>query len=197
MSIFSPTSGASQRPALIPNGTLAFANVRVREIKKSQSTGGEYADLELTIAEGDYANRKIWEMIANPLDEKNSEKWRQMSVTSLTRIFESTGVFKVDDPASYDKLNGQSFLTICQYLDLSRVGIKVRVEKDKEGVHDDKNKVAEYLSPNPSSGSYTNWKKLLEGNSAANEAARVGAFGIAPAPSQAVGSAPAWLNQPR
>lgn len=195
--MFSPTSGASQQPTLIPAGTLAFAVVKVRELKKSQSTGGEYADLELTIDGGDFNNRKVFEMVCNPMDEKNSEGWRKMGIGNLTRMFEAAGIFKVEDPSSYEKLNGRKFLTICQYLDGARIAIKVKVEKDKDGAHPDRNKVGEYLSPNPNSGSNANYKKLLDGGAGAVSAARSTAFGSAPAAPVAGTSAPSWLNQPK
>ena len=194
--MFSPTSGASQQATLIPAGTLAFANVTVQELKKSQSTGGEYASLELTITDGEYANRKVFEMVCNPKDEKNSEGWRKMGVANLTRMFEAAGVFKHDDPSSYEKFNGKDFVAICQELDGARIAIKIKVEKDKEGTHPDRNKVADYLSPNPNSGSNRTYQKLTEGNTGASTAARTSAFGAAPAASGG-GSAPSWLNQPR
>lgn len=193
--MFSPTSGASEKPSLIPAGTLAFAVVKVAELKKSQSTGGEYASLELTIDGGEFANRKVFEMVCNPSDNANSEGWRKMAVGSLTRMFEAAGVFKPEDPATYEQMNGKDFVSICQVLDGARIAIKIKVEKDKEGNHPDRNKVGEYLSPNPNSGSNGNFKKLAEGNAGASAAARSSAFGTtAPA---AGGSAPSWLNQPR
>lgn len=192
--MFSPTSGASQAPTLIPAGTIAFATIKITELKKSKETGGEYANCELTLDSGDFAGRKVFELIANPLDEKNSEAWRGMAVASLTRMFEAAGIFKPEQPDTYNKFNGQNFLTICQYLDTSRIAIKVKVEKDKTGAYPDKNKVAEYLSPNPQSGGNAGWKKLSEGNAGAAAEARTSAFG-APAAAPSAGT-PSWLNSP-
>jgi hypothetical protein len=192
--MFSPTSGASQAPTLIPAGTIAFATVKVTKLKKSKETGGEYANCELTLDSGDFAGRKVFELIANPLDEKNSEPWRGMAVASLTRMFEAAGIFKPEQPDTYNKFNGQNFLTICQYLDTSRIAIKVKVEKDKTGAYPDKNKVAEYLSPNPQSGGNVGWKKLSEGNAGATAEARTSAFG-APVAATSAGT-PDWLNSP-
>lgn len=194
--MFSPTSGASQAPSLIPAGTLAFAVVKVREIKKSKSTNGEYADLELTLDGGEFQGRKVFEMIANPLDENNTEAWRNMAIASLTRMFESAGIFKTENPASYDQFNGQSFLTICQFLDGARIAIKVKVEKDKTGAYPDKNKVGEYLSPNPQSGGNAGWQKLASGQTQASAAARTSAFAATPS-APAAGNSPSWLNAPK
>jgi hypothetical protein len=194
--MFSPTSGASQAPSLIPNGTLAFAYVKVRGIKQSKSTNGEYADLEITLDGGDFNGRKVFEMMANPLDNNNSEAWRNMAIANLTRMFESAGVFKPENPETYNQFNGQSFLTICQFLDGSRISIKVKVEQDKSGAYPDKNKVGEYLSPNPQSGGHGGWKKLAEGNAGASAQARGNAFG-SPASAPASAGAPGWLNAPK
>lgn len=192
--MFSPTSGASSAPTLIPAGTTSFAIVKVRELKKSGTTGGEYADLELTLEGGDFEGRKVFEMIANPLDEKNSEGWRKMAVGSLTRMFEAAGVFNSANPESYNKFNGQDFTAICMALDGARIAIKVKIEKDKTGAYPDKNKVGEYLSPNPQSGGHSGYQKLASGNAGASAAARPAAFGGAGAAPSA--GAPAWLNRP-
>jgi hypothetical protein len=196
--MFSPTSGASSAPSLIPTGTLSFAIVKVREIKKSKASNGEYADMELTLDGGDFQGRKVFEMMGNPLDTNNSEAWRNMAIASLTRIFEAAGIFKPESPESYNQFNGQSFLTICQFLDGARIAIKVKVESDRNGAYPDKNKVAEYLSPNPQSGGHSGWKKLTSGNISALAQARPNAFGPAAATtSPAAGGAPGWLNGPR
>lgn len=194
--MFSPTSGASQAPSLIPASTLAFAVVKVREIKKSKASNGEYADVELTLDGGDFQGRKIFEMVANPLDNNNSEAWRNMAIANLTRMFEAAGIFKPENPDSYNQFNGQSFLTICQFLDGARIAIKVKVESDKSCAYPDKNKVGEYLSPNPQSGGHSGWKKLADGNAGATAAARPAAFGASPA-APAAGGAPGWLSGPR
>lgn len=194
--MFSPTSGASQAPSLIPTGTLSFAVVKVREIKKSKASNGEYADIEITLDGGDFTGRKVFEMIANPLDTNNSEAWRNMAIANLTRMFEGAGVFKPENPESYNQFNGQSFLTICQFLDGARIAIKVKVESDKSGAYPDKNKVGEYLSPNPQSGGHSGYRKLADGSAPAAAQARGAAFG-ASAPAPATGGAPGWLNAPR
>ena len=192
--MFSPTSGASQAPTLIPAGTLASASVMITDLKKSQASGGEYANLELTLVGGEFEGRKVFEMIANPLDENNSEGWRNMAIANLTRMFEAAGIFKVENPDSYNQFNGKPFTAICAALDGSRIAIKIKVEKDKSGQYPDKNKVSEYLSPNPSSGGHKSWEKLATGNAPASATARATAFGApAAAPSN---SAPSWLNKP-
>ena len=195
--MFSPTTGASQAPTLIPAGTLAFANVMVTDLKKSQASGGEYANIELTLDGGDFQGRKVFEMVANPLDNNNSEGWRGMAIANLTRMFEAAGIFKVEQPETYNQFNGKPFTAICAALDGARIAIKIKVEKDKSGAYPDKNKVAEYLSPNPQSGGNKSWEKLLSGNVSAVASARPSAFGVAATPAPASASAPSWLNSPK
>jgi hypothetical protein len=194
--MFSPTSGASQSPTLIPAGTLAFANVMITDLKKSQASGGEYANIELTLHGGDFEGRKVFEMVANPLDNNNSEAWRGMAIANLTRMFEAAGVFRVDQPETYNQFNGKPFTAICTALDGVRIAIKIKVEKDKSGAYPDKNKVGEFLSPNPQSGGHKSWEKLISGNAAEVAAARPSAFGAVKAPAP-VASAPSWLNAPK
>jgi hypothetical protein len=125
-----------------------------------------------------------------------------MAIANLTRMFEAAGVFKVDQPESYNQFNDQSFLTICQFLDGARIAVKVKVESDKSGAYPDKNKVGEYLSPNPQSGGHNNYKKLLAGVVVQANAARPNAFGTVGSAATAVispaaaAAAPAWLNGP-
>ena len=195
--MFSPTTGASQAPTLIPAGTLAFANVMVTDLKKSQASGGEYANIELTLDGGDFHGRKVFEMVANPLDNNNSEGWRGMAIANLTRMFEAAGIFKVEQPETYNQFNGKPFTAICTALDGARIAIKIKVEKDKSGAYPDKNKVSEYLSPNPQSGGNKSWEKLLSGNVPAVAAARPSAFGAPTAPAPTSGSATSRLNSPK
>jgi len=141
---------------IIPNGQLAWAIMTVRAIKASQ-TGGEYIDVELTLDDGQpFARRKVWEMIGNPFNAGNTEAYRQMGMIAITRILESAKGAGPNNPAGYK-------LTEFEQLSGLRVPIKIKIEKGTGG-YDDKNKVAEWLTPNPQSQSgFKDYELLVKG----------------------------------
>lgn len=182
---FSGSAGTGSDFDLLPKGMFAWAILSVRGVKGSGS-GGQYIDCELTIAEGQpYAGRKLWDMIGHPYFQGNSEKYRQMGMVAVTRILEAgrnagphnPDGYKIDD---FSQLNGL------------KVAIKVGVEEGSGG-HDDKNRVAEWLTPNPASQSgYKGFQKLIAGdhnlgNGQAATAPATGGFGGAPAAPAAAG----------
>ena len=173
---FSSTSGAGSAPDLIPNGTLAWAILTVGEKRNSKESNGEYYNVELTLLDGEFAGRKVFEILPNIYDHNNSEKWRAMGISSITRIFESSGWFKPAEPASYNAYAGKPFEAIMLGMDGQRVAIKVKVEKSKDPAYADKNKVGEWLSPNPNSkGGFTEYQRLIGGQTVVQQA-RASAF---------------------
>lgn len=189
--MFSQNSGAAAPIELIPAGTLAFGVVNVKDLAASKNTGGRYANVEITIASGPFANRKVFEMIADPMDAKNSEGWKQMAIRNLTRMFEACGVFKEGDAASYTQFNDKDFTAILAAIDGQTVAFKVKVEKGEDG-YADKNKVAEFLSPAKASGSNGLFQRLVAQAESPAADPRKAAF--APVASQAPAGAPAWLK---
>ena len=142
---FSQGAGAasSNSSEPIPRGQLAWAILNVRGVKPSRS-GGAYIDAELTIDEGQpFARRKLWDMIGDPNNTGNSEAYRQMGLVAITRILEAGRNAGPNNPAGYK---------IADYSQLNglRVAIKVGIEKGQDG-YEDKNRVADYLTPNPAS----------------------------------------------
>lgn len=191
---FSTTSGASSANDLIPAGQLSWALLTFRGMKVSDSTGSRYGDLEFAIADNQpNQRRKIWDMVADPDFDGNSEKWRAQGMSALTRMVEAAGIVNPEDPASYEKLNGKTCEQVLMMLDGKYVAIKVKIEKGGEG-YADKNKVGDYLTPNPQSSGNKGYVKLSNGDfgiAAANPAAARagnGGFGstgqprVAPAP---------------
>ena len=198
---FSPESGVGSpntTRSLIPAGTLAFANVTVQEIKKSGRTGGEYARLEFVITEGEFTGRRIWSIVMNPLDPLNVNVEHRnagksdgviMGTMSLTRMFEAAGLVDASDKASYSVLNGKTFQEILTTLDGNRVAIKIKIAQGKNG-YEDKNEVADYLSPNPQSGGNPGWSKLNSGMASAPTAKK------APAVQSPLATKPKWIKTP-
>jgi hypothetical protein len=170
---FSSGAGAASNFDLIPNGQLAWAILSVRGTKGSQS-GGQYLDIELTLDDNQpFARRKLFDMIGDPHFAGNSEAYRQMGLIAITRILEAGRGAGPNNMAGYQ---------LADYSQLSglRVPIKIKVEKGTGG-HDDKNRVAEYLTPNPASQSGHKGFVALQagqyGATAAKPAAAASGFG--------------------
>lgn len=205
---FSPETKYESPNSLIPAGTLSFAKAKVRGIKSSNETQGRYGDVELILA-GRHENRRVFTVVMDPSDQRNSEKARQMGMVAIQHIAEASGLFNPQQPESYGRFAGKSFQEVLMAIDGQRVAIKVGVEKGSNG-HQDKNRVGDWLSPNPNSSTSKQWNKLIAGDvdgevqapkpqtQAAQDAGFGGAFAQA-APAQAEpagvvsGQAPNWL----
>ena len=171
---FSNGAGQTSQSELIPNGQLAFVVIEVVGVKSSQS-GGQYIDMVLTVDDGQpHARRKIFEKIGDPEHAGNTDKYRQMGQAAIARILEccnnagpaNPGGYQLD---SYERLTG------------ARVPIKIGVENGKDG-RDDKNRVADWLTPNPKSeAAYKSLQLLMAGTynakAATAPAATMGGFG--------------------
>ncbi len=183
---FSGSAGAASDFDLLPKGQLAWAILNIRGVKPSGS-GGQYIDCELTIDQGQpYAGRKLWDMIGDPNHAGNSEKYRQMGTIAITRILEAGRGASPTNPQGYQ---------IASYADLDglRVPIKIGIEEG-EGGHNDKNRVAEWLTPNPASQSGHKWFVKLQAGEYAPPAPKgqgatgQGGFGNGAAPAQPAAS---------
>lgn len=190
---FNPEAGLGDKAELIPNGALVSAVITINQIKQSQATDGRYLAVELTVSSGEFRNRKIWDMICDPFDERNSDAWRKMGMTSLTRILECAGIFQHDKKETYDSMDNKSIEEIARVLDGLEVVIKVKVEKSSDPAHADKNKVGEWLTPNPRSSGNAGWVKFnqqskAEGGNSAPSAPKFSTPSSVPSPS--------WLKSP-
>lgn len=220
---FAPTANQQPKIDLIPAGTPALCIVTVKEIKRSNNTGGLQAQLEFTVARGPYERRKMWMYIGDPNDEKNSEKWRPMCLANLQHMLESAGIFNPADVNTYTRYAQvppeHAFTTILQDLDGKHVAVKTKIEKGTDG-NDDRNVPGMILSPNPNGRTAKAYEGIKNGDDMkvpvpSPAAAAAGAFGAAapaaapaaggfaaatqPAtttqPATATGAAPAWLGQ--
>jgi hypothetical protein len=213
--MFSSSSGASEKSnSLIPDKTLALGIIKVLEIKRSQKTNGEYARVEFVITEGEYANRHIWSIIMNPLDANNVNEANRaegksdgakMGLIALTRMFEAAGLVDYTKEGEYPEMVGKSFQELLAMLDGNVVAFKVKVAKGTGG-YEDKNEIAEYLSPNPGSGSVVGWRKL-HADAASNLGHQIQSNPVAPkaafvpgpaqqAPKTGLNNGPTWLKRP-
>lgn len=160
---FTQDSGARMPTDLIPNGFLCWAVLEFRGMKISEK-GGRYGDLQFTIYDGQpLARKKLWDIVADPDDQHNSETWRQMGMASLTRMLESAGFADPNNPESYNRLNGYTCEQILTALDGKRIAIRVKIEKGDDG-YQDKNKIGDYLTPNTKSSGHKSYVKLMAGD---------------------------------
>lgn len=185
---FSAGAGAQSAFDLIPNGQLAWAIIEYRGLKSSQS-GGQYLDLILTLDDNQpFARRKVFERIGDPAFAGNSDAYKQMAFAAIARVLEAGAGAGPNKPDAYKiptRLDGAPDYSV---LNGMRVGVKIKVEKGTGG-YDDKNTVAEYLTPNPTSCGNKGWVKLLAGQYGATAPAQTaaGGFGTATAPQTAGG----------
>lgn len=205
---FSHGAGVSTQADLIPRGQLAWAILTIKGIKNNANTGSRSIEFEATLDEGQpFARRKVFGFIGDPNHDGNSENYRQMGLVAITRILECGRGAGPQNPAGY-QING------FEQLGGLKVGIKIGVEEGKDG-YNDKNVVAEWLTPNPASQSgHKLYQKLVAGEVAgqapkpsqpsngfggatATAAPATSGFGATPAPSPATAAAQpgGWLAQ--
>lgn len=169
---------------LIPDGTLAWAYFAVRPFnldqglieKESQTTpGNKYLDCELTIAEGEFARKKVWTIIG----VAGAEKFVNMGGAQIRAILECGRGAGPGNPAGYviDDDFGQ-FWDENRGAPL-RVAVKIGIEKGKDG-YKDKNTVKAFLSPNPEASSHKDYLALMAGQTVAKPAASKPAAAAAP-----------------
>ena len=188
---FGGSAGAQTNFDLIPAGQLAWALINLKGLKASQS-GGQYLDIELTIDQGQpFAGRKIFDTVGNPYFAGNSDAYKQMGSISICRMLEAGRGAGPHNPAGYQIADFGALHGL-------RVAVKIKVEPGKDG-YDDKNRVAEYLTPNPTSGGNKGYQMLMAGqfNTTAPKTPANG-FGApaapaAPAPAAMFGSPQAAL----
>jgi hypothetical protein len=228
-SLFNPASGADSTKELIPDGTLAFATVSMSDkgLVNSQSTGGEYANLVITLdGSKGIARRKVFHMLANPIDTDNSEAWRKMAISAITRILEACGTFDYEQPESYKifDFDGVTFSHMLEQIEGQNIAVEIGIQKGQDG-HADKNVIKTFLTPSREKSSKRGrqlWDILISGGTtskvekkvipgatagagvtaktgigpAAIAKAAVGAGIVAPAVTPGGIGAPKWVNRP-
>jgi hypothetical protein len=146
-------------------------------------------NIELTLIGGQYEGRKVFDLLPDVTDNRNSEGFIKMGKSKIVHMFETIGFFKPSEPDTYKQF--KDFVSAMTRLDGNRVAIKIAVEKNPDPAYADRNKVAEYLSSNPTSRGYRDFVKLIGGQAAVNEA-RSSVFG-SPAP-KANTASPDWVK---
>jgi hypothetical protein len=195
--MFSTNSGRpdpKQGNTIIPHGTLAKASFKVQSIGNSKRTGAEYAKLDFTIVEGEFAGRHVFTVVMNPKDNQGDKAaGAKMGEKSLCYMMEAAGFMVGTDEASVAQYDGWSFQDILAKLEGNVVAIRIKVAKGEAGF-EDKNEVGQYLSPIEASGSKRLWDQLNAGAPVQKQAFVQPAKPTVPqAPKPS--SAPSWLKR--
>jgi hypothetical protein len=149
---------------LIPDGTLAWAILTVRPyndreiLTPSKSSDGAYLDVELTILEGPYARRKVWDKIGL----EGSDKWVARGMSSVRHILEVGRQMTDFSPSN----PGYQCPTGLMELNELQCAVKIGIEVGQKG-YQDKNSIRQYLSPNPTSDTHKTFNKLVAGETSA------------------------------
>ena len=179
---------------LIPAGTIAKVVLAVRDIKHSQSTGGQYLDLELIIDGGRFDRRRIFAVIIDPWDSRNSDKAKEMAVGAITRIMESIGVFNPAKPETYNAFNNAGIQEVAEAMNTQSMHIVIGIQKGKDG-RADKNEVKEWTSPNPKSNGFKSYQLAQSGAESTSSVVAAVAPTITKPATHAVGSVkPPWMK---
>lgn len=157
---------------VIPDGALSWAIIKVRPfnldqglvLTPSKSTeGNAYLDVELTMLEGPYARRKVWDIISL----KGGEKGVQMGMAKVRHILEVgreiVGFSPNDGKYRLGATSGATGDMVLMELDELRCAVKIGIEKGENG-YPDKNRIRAYLSPNPASDTFRTFMRLVEGD---------------------------------
>ncbi len=132
---------------LIPTGTLSLAEISNIEETQSKS-GKEMLKVELTLLDGDYSGRKIWDYIVEP---QVAGEWGWNKVKSILSVAN-----KSKPAASRYKLS--SFLELQNKVCAIEVG-----GSKKTADYDPNNTVRTYLRNDEASQTYAKYKKLTGG----------------------------------
>jgi hypothetical protein len=187
---------------LIPDGTLAWAILKVRPfnldqgmcLTPSKSTDGNaYLDIELTVIDGPYSRRKVWDRIMLEATGPKADGVKGRAMAAVRHILEVgreiDGFAATDPKYRLGQVSGAKGDMVLMELDELRCAVKVGVETAAQGSgYKDKNKVVAYLSPNPASDTHKAFMKLVAGETA--PAVTAAAKPATPA------AGPSWAQKP-
>ncbi len=141
---------------LIPQGTKVKLSIKVRPggageggwLKTSKNGDKRMLDLEMTVTQGEFAKRKLWELMtveAQDEDDEGSAQALNISKSRIRAILESARGIKPEDqsPSAEKKRQIEGYGD----LDGMEFAATVRIEKDKNGVYPDKNRLGNVLTP--------------------------------------------------
>lgn len=163
-----PDAAADSR--VIPEGTLAWAMVKVRPfnldqglvLRPTKSTDGNaYLDVELTLLDCQYRGLSVFDTFAISGPECREGMAKVRHILEVGR--EIQGFAATDSKYRLGVSSGAQGDMVLMELNELRCAVKIGVEKG-EGSYPDKSKVRAYLSPNPASDTFKTFMRLVNGD---------------------------------
>ncbi|MCC8461192.1 MAG: hypothetical protein LN545_04295 [Candidatus Megaira endosymbiont of Carteria cerasiformis] len=141
--------------SLIPAGTIAKAVITLKSgnygeqklLTKSDKTGSIGLNVCFTITSGNYANRKIYQLIGfqgAKKDENGKDRWAEMGLSLIRSIIESSRNINPSDTTL--EAMAKRKVALSELHNMQPI-IKIGVEVDKSGKYPDKNKVFMAVTP--------------------------------------------------
>ena len=141
--------------SLIPAGTIAKAVITLKSgnygeqklLTKSDKTGSIGLNVCFTITSGNYANRKIHQLIGfqgAKKDENGKDRWAEMGLSLIRSIIESSR--NINPAATTPEAMEKRKVTLSELHNMQPI-IKIGIEVDKSGKYPDKNKVFMAVTP--------------------------------------------------
>jgi hypothetical protein len=130
---------------LIPSGTIAPAIISVRGRKDTNAGDGVMLDCEITISDGEFDKRKLWDMMM--IEGNGGEghtKAVEITMSRVRAIVESAYGIEPEDAS--DEAVAARDLDDWEDIDGLEVLVKIGIEKDKTGQYPDKNKIVAFIT---------------------------------------------------
>jgi hypothetical protein len=189
-----PSTQMSGDFEIIPKGTLAWAVIALEpndggsfEFSGKAHPENRYISMEVTIVDGPFKGRKIWDR----LGIAGSDKYVQAGYAGIKHILEVGRGASPQNRAAYVMPDLPSGRPDWRVLDNLKVAIRVGFEAGKNDFKDKNTCI--YLSPNPDSETHKDFARLLAGDTAPPAATAQPA--ASPAPQKSV-STPSWGSPP-
>jgi hypothetical protein len=142
-----------QTSNLIPEGTICPMHVKIRPggqgdggwLKLSKAGDKHMLDVELTVTEGPFARRKVWELMtvtATGAADEGTGKAMEITRARVRAIIE--GHHGIDPKDQTDAAKTRRQIKNYGDLDGFNILVKIGIEKGKDG-YQDKNKVREVI----------------------------------------------------
>jgi hypothetical protein len=162
---FNDATGKQRSTDLIPNGTVAVLQIKVRPgnageggwLKRSADGNSEALDTELTVIGGPHNGRKLWLLLTLGGTTEGHAKAAEISRIKLCAILECARGIRPGDESetarqgrhadSYGDFNGLRFI--------AKIGIEKGKAKPDGSLFPDKNVVLEIITPDRK-----NWEKV-------------------------------------
>ncbi|HWF95090.1 MAG TPA: hypothetical protein VG291_09065 [Xanthobacteraceae bacterium] len=154
---FNSYTGKQRSTDLIPNGTIAVLQIKVRPggagpggwLKRSKNGDSEALDCELTVIGGPCDKRKLWDLILTSGTTDGQQQMAESNQAKICAILESARGIRPSDTSdaarqarcteTYGDFDGLSFI--------GKIGVERGGARPEGGTYPDKNKLLEAITP--------------------------------------------------